>query len=99
GATKADNPLNLRALVRDEGARAALAQLYGDSDQWQHLLTGVATGAPDWLRLANDLHAAADAGSAEQLKVAVGEALEHNPINVLQIALPVFGLSACGPPD
>ena len=33
------------------------------------------------------------------LELAVGEALEHRPADVLRIALPMFGINVCGGPD
>lgn len=63
------------------------------------MLRGISTGERDWLTIANRLHPVSDAGAAEQLELAVGEALEHRPANVLRISVPVFGLGVCGGPD
>ena len=86
-------------LVREKGAHVALRHFYEDERQWANLLQGIATGRTSWLRVANQLRSASDAGAAAQLQFAVGEALEHQPANVLKIALPIFGMSACGGPD
>ena len=86
-------------LVREKGAHVALWQFYEDDRQWPQLLHGIATGRISWLQLANELRSASDAGATSQLQLAVGEALEHQPGNVLRIALPIFGMSACGGPD
>jgi len=59
---------------------------------WQQLLAGIATGTEAWLKVAVALQAVSDAGSAEQLELAVGEALEHRPSNVLRLAIPTFPL-------
>ena len=86
-------------LVREKGAHAALQHLYEDERQWPNLLHGIATGRSSWLRVANQLRSASDAGATAELEFAVGEALEHQPADVLRIALPIFGMSACGGPD
>jgi hypothetical protein len=86
-------------LIREKGAATALRQIYESEKQWQELLRGIATGQVNWLNVANELRPASDAGSAEQLELAVGEALEHRPSTVLRVAFPVFGVSVCGGPD
>lgn len=86
-------------LTREKGASTALRQIYESEKQWRELLRNIATGRVNWLNVANELRAAADAGGREQLELAVGEALEHRPSNVLRVAFPVFGVSVCGGPD
>jgi hypothetical protein len=86
-------------LIREKGASAALQQIYEDDRQWPELLHGIATGRTSWLNVANELRSASDAGATAQLELAVGEALEHRPANVLRVALPTFGMSVCGGPD
>ena len=82
------------------GARATLERLYNDQRQWSALLAGIATGTPSWLNVATTLHVVSDAGSSEQLSLAVGEALEHRPTNVLRLAVPNFSLEVlCDGPD
>jgi hypothetical protein len=58
-----------------------LQALYSDPEAWVSALGGIATGTPDWLRVAELLRPASDAGASEQL--AVGEALGSNPSTVL----------------
>ncbi len=66
----------------------------------QQLLWGVARGDVEWLQIAVRLRAASDAEAIEQMELAVGEALERQPTNVLKIAVPGFDLEAvCGGPD
>jgi hypothetical protein len=82
------------------GARATLERLYNDQRQWSALLAGIATGAPSWLKVATTLRGVSDAGASEQLDLAVGEALEHRPADVLSLAIPSFSLDVvCDGPD
>ena len=82
------------------GAHATLQKLWNDQRQWSALLTGIATGTPSWLEVATTLHVVSDAGSSEQLGIAVGEALEHRPANVLALAIPNFLVDVvCSGPD
>jgi len=82
------------------GPSATLQRIYGNNAEWSVLLSGIASGERNWLRLANQLKRVADGGASEQLSLAVGEALEHRPANVLTIAVPAFSIfDACGGPD
>jgi hypothetical protein len=86
--------------VASIGPSATLQRIYGNNTQWSALLSGIASGGQNWLRVANQLKRVADGGASEQLSLAVGEALEHRPANVLAIAVPEFSISdACGGPD
>ena len=86
-------------LIASKGAAAALEQISRDHKYWAAVLRGIASGSKSWLAVANLLQPASDAGSGEMLELAVGEALEHHPANVLRIALPVFGINVCSGPD
>jgi hypothetical protein len=67
---------------------------------WSQLLKGVATGSKDWLGVANQLRNVSDGGVTAQLQLAVGEALERQPRNVLSMSVPEFGIDViCGAPD
>lgn len=93
-------PAEVQARIRTDGARATLGAIYGDPAAWPALLSAVASGGAEWLAVANALHAAADAGPSEQLTLAVGEALGHQPQQVLSTCPGEFGLAAlCGGPD
>ena len=82
------------------GAKSTLDLAYASEEKWEQLLAGIATGTKEWLIIANQLHLASDAGASEQLCFAVGEALEHNPDNVLALSLSEFGVrSVCSGPD
>jgi hypothetical protein len=86
--------------IHRQGAHETLAEIYQDETQWQELLAHIATGRPAWLMVAKQLRVASDAGANQQLELAVGEALEHHPANVLRIAPPVFDIeTVCSGPD
>jgi hypothetical protein len=99
----AQTPLTPEAVsqrIASTGARATLGAIYEDYRAWQELLAGIATGTPGWLKLAVRLQRVSDAGASEQLKLAAGEALEHRPRTVLELAVPAFGIEyVCGVPD
>ena len=69
---------DIKARIKTHGANATLRSVYGDELVWSNLLSGIATGDKEWLRIATQLRPVADAGSGEQLDQAVGEALEHH---------------------
>jgi len=82
------------------GARPTLDAMYEDGGEWHQVLSGIATGERHWLKVAVELHPTSDAGPSRQLELATGEALEHHPSTVLEIAVPVIGIrSVCGGPD
>lgn len=79
-------PATAEAIQREierNGAAAALNELYSDPEAWVSALGGIATGTPAWLRVAELLRPASDAGASEQLELAVGEALGSSPDIVL----------------
>jgi len=86
--------------VSSRGAREVVLELYDDDNVWYALLRNIATGSESWLKAAVALRSGSYAGASEMLDLAVGEALEHAPANVLRIAPRVFLLrSVCGGPD
>lgn len=77
-----------------------MTRLYANEEAWSALLRGIASGTSSWLAVARDLRPVSDAGASQQLDLAVGEALEHRPGNVLRLAIPPFVLgTVCGGPD
>lgn len=93
-------PESITSQISASGAHRTLEVIYADSARWEQVLSSVELGDPKWLKVANQLRTGADAGPAEQLELAVGEALAHQPKNVLQISVPTFTLeSVCGGPD
>jgi hypothetical protein len=85
-------PETLLEEIKLKGARTVVFKLYDDSNAWDYILKEIATGDRSWLEVAVALHPGSDAGSSEMLTLAVGEALEHNPVNVFQIAQKDFQL-------
>jgi hypothetical protein len=93
-------PESLLQEIKSKGAGAVVFKLYDDSNTWNYILKKIATGDRSWLGIAVALHPGSDAGSSEMLTLAVGEALEHNPLNVFQIAPKDYQLSfICSGPD
>ena len=86
--------------VSSRGAREVVLELYNDDDTGYALLRNIATGSELWLKAAAALRSGSDAGASEMLDLAVGEALEHAPANVLRITPKVSWLrSVCAGPD
>ncbi len=86
--------------IESKGTEAVLAKLYNDQTVWSSVLKDIASGNKSWLRVATALRSVSDAGASEMLDLAVGEALEHDPINVFRIALKVFPIRyICTAPD
>lgn len=82
------------------GPKKVCNTLYDDEENWNSLLRNIASGDKKWLKVAVSLKEGSDAGSSEMLSLAVGEALENNPENVLKIALERFEINViCGGPD
>ncbi len=93
-------PQGVAVRMEKSGTSAALAQIYGSKGQWRALLEGIASGTVAWLQIATRLRSVSDAGASEQLDLAVGEALEHHPENVLSVAIPAFDIGiVCSGPD
>jgi hypothetical protein len=82
------------------GAKNTVDTMYQDGKEWRQLLTAVATGDEQWLKVAVDLYSGTDAGTTTQLLNSIGEALEHQPRAVLEIASPALRIKdICGAPD
>lgn len=77
------DPRELGQKIDARGAQVTLLELYDDSAAWQLFLEHVSTAAPEWLRLANRLAPASDAGSANELEMSLGDALIQDPRAVL----------------
>jgi hypothetical protein len=90
---------SIARLIRWKGPEAILARLYDDPAKWSQFLALVSRGDRDWLQIANQFRRVSDAGAADELTAAVGEALEQSPSNVLRLSLPSFGPAVCGAPD
>jgi hypothetical protein len=83
-----------------DGAKKTVDAMYQNGMEWRQLLTAVATGDEQWLRVAVQLYSGTDAGTTSQLRNSIGEALEHQPQTVLKIVNPALGISGiCEAPD
>ena len=99
-AATALTPSTVMKSIAVSGARETLTRIYADNAQWTALLSGIATGSSEWLSVAKSLKPVSDAGSSEQITLALGEALEHEPEGVLALAGDGFDLSGiCYGPD
>ena len=86
--------------IRTMGPEQTLEGIYNDPEKWRGLLDGIGTGEEKWLTLARQLRAVSDAGASEQLDLAVGEALEHRPREVLRAAVTSYGIGfVCSGPE
>jgi hypothetical protein len=71
-----------------------------DKPKWTEILGKIETGRRQWLDVAVKLYAGTDAGSTEELALAVGVALLHQPRQVLLQVAPVLGIEeVCSSPD
>jgi hypothetical protein len=99
-ATDAMTSTAVMEKIKNKGAGATLRALYESNAQWSALLVGISSGKKEWLAIATQLKSVSDAGASEQLTLAVGEALEHQPNNVLTYTVPRFTISdICSGPD
>ena len=90
----------ISSMIKEQGAKETVKKLYGNPNAWNGLLLNIASGKREWLNMAVQLKAGADAGISGMLKFAVGEALENAPELVLQVAADGFSLEdICGSPD
>jgi hypothetical protein len=93
-------PAAISEQVATHGAQQTLRTIYKDTVQWAKLLTNISSGTPEWLGVANQLRQGSDAGASEEIGYAVGEALEHSPVTVLTLSIPIFRLDElCAGPD
>lgn len=76
----------LTARIAKDGAKPVLARVSEEDPDWSHFLDKLAKGDPAALSLAAQLRPAADAGAAEALDTATGQALPHAPLPVLALA-------------
>ena len=94
------NPKAILDEISKRGARTIVSELYDHPTEWNFVLQHIATGTKTWLKVAVVLHPDSDAGASEMLTLAVGEAIEIAPENVLRTALKEFQLqSICSGPD
>ncbi|OYQ24311.1 hypothetical protein CHU93_15850 [Sandarakinorhabdus cyanobacteriorum] len=90
------------ASVAAHSPRAAVQQLVAGGD-WPRVMAGIRGGAADWIALAPELAAGADAAHGAELTAALAGALPRAPAEVLAVVDvrrgPVLGVQAvCGAP-
>jgi hypothetical protein len=90
------------ASVQAQNPRAAVQQLMAGGD-WPRVMAGIRAGAADWIALAPELAAGADAAHGAELTAALAAALPRAPAEVLAVVDlrrgPVLGVQAvCGAP-
>ncbi|MCE1397250.1 hypothetical protein LWU68_10065 [Enterobacter cloacae] len=86
---KNNTPAQIIQMINDKGVRRVVAALYandsGESEWWNHVIPEISKGTQAWLAVASALEPGVDAGTAEDLKAALSEAIPHNPEGVLAI--------------
>ena len=93
------SPQTVRRLIAKLGPRGALERLVNNPDQsaFYGLLAGVASAKRDWLDLATQLAPVSQGYAEEMLVTALSEALERNPIAILERRGPGIRLDrVCG---
>lgn len=90
---------DINSEISKDGARKAIGDIY-KADHWDTLMQCIASGDAKWIHVATKLNSAADGTAAEDLAIAVAEALGNNPKGVLELARPSFRLAEiCAAPD
>jgi hypothetical protein len=80
------NAPDLLARVNRSGAEAVARDVTGSLGTWQAVLRGVNSGQREWLRVAEALRPALDAGASEDLTASLAEALSRAPSALLSMA-------------
>jgi hypothetical protein len=97
-APKERTVAEVQRLIETVGPRNTWLELDRNDGGWVSVLTGIGSGKPEWLAIASTLYPVSDGGGAEDLAVAVQDALLRNPSGVLDAVegkrLPVE--TACG---
>jgi hypothetical protein len=76
--------------IKAHGAREAIATLAAN-DQWDTVTAHIVNGETEWIALAPQLASGSDAGSAEDLGIALAYALPKQPAAVLRVIDPANG--------
>jgi hypothetical protein len=91
---------NIDQRIAEVGPHTTVAEMYADPSIWTAVLSGVSSGEANWIKVAIKLRQSSDAAASQELELALGEALEHQPQAVLEIAGPALGLQViCAGPD
>lgn len=93
------SPEALTAMITERGAEPALGDLMQQplDPRWQALLAGVSAGDAAWIDAVTPLIPVLDGEAAESLFAALGDALLHQPNQVLIAAGPDGMASVCQP--
>jgi hypothetical protein len=93
-------PETIISEIKSRGAKEVVRELTKDWSVWDSICDKIASGNQAWLNVAAALQAGTDAGSSETLDLALGEALEYDPKNVLTLVGKTGDLeSICSGPD
>jgi hypothetical protein len=77
--------------VSRRGASEVCVELFYKLQKWYYVMDRIATGEPDWLKVAVALRPGSDAGAAD-IFGALGKALKTNPTEVLRLISEGFPL-------
>jgi hypothetical protein len=77
------DPAAVKGRLMPGNERQVLASLWDRPGLWSAFLDGIASAEDIWLDLAHRLHPASDAGSAEDMGMAIGQAFLQAPEKVL----------------
>jgi hypothetical protein len=93
-------PSAIRQEIKLLGPKKEVDRLWAKDSLWKVVLEGVSSGNTDWIELGDVLLTGTDAGSTQTLLLALGEALERNPMFVLKrYGRKGMYISICGTPD
>ncbi|QWP78315.1 hypothetical protein J5226_07960 [Lysobacter sp. K5869] len=82
-ANKALSPQDVRLRVEQSGAPAVVRAIWSSPEKTRQLLSGVSSGDPRWIDVAERLAPGVDAGASEDLDAALAQALLVQPYVVL----------------
>lgn len=86
---KNNSPEQIMQMINNNGARSVVDNMYSNdsegSEWWNHVIPEISKGTHAWLVVASAIEPGVDAGTAEDLKAALSEAIPHNPEGVLAI--------------
>lgn len=87
----------LASEIKSKGPGPVLRELEAHPDRWADALARISKGEPSWLEVAASLRRVSDAGSSEELELAVADAVEHQPAAVLaRLGRPFEVQAVCG---
>lgn len=84
----AATPAEVRAMVTGRGARAtvqALAEPADGPNRWTSVIRGIALGEQVWLDLVPQIRGGTDAGTTDDLVIALSDAVVSNPAAALRL--------------